>query len=202
MEKIDLKKERKELYSASAKKCAMVDVPEMNFLMIDGQGNPNTSPKFQAAVEALFSVSYTLKFTIKKTQEIDYGVMPLEGLWWSGNPDDFASANKDDWKWTLMIMQPHYVTAELVQQAIEKVVEEKKIETVRKLRYEAFCEGSAAQILHIGPFSEEGPTVVKLHQFISENGYELRGKHHEIYLSDTRRAEPSKWKTVIRQGFE
>lgn len=201
MEKIDFKKELKELYAASAKQCALVEVPEMNFLMIDGQGDPNRSPDFQAAVEALFSVSYTLKFMVKKTQAIDYGVMPLEGLWWCDDPQNFVAGNKEDWNWTLLIMQPSYVMKELVQQAIEKVATEKKIETARRLRFEAFAEGTVAQVLHVGPFSEEGPTVANLHRFIADNGYALRGKHHEIYLSDTRRAAPEKWKTVVRQGI-
>ncbi len=201
MGKIDFKKELKELYSASAKKCVLLTVPEMNFLMIDGRGNPNTSMEFQEAVEALFSVAYTLKFTIKKIEEVDYGVMPLEGLWWSDEHEDLDASDKDGWNWTLMIMQPHYVTTELVQAAVEKVVKEKNIAAAAGMRFESFTEGFAAQILHVGPFSEEGPTVAGLHQFIRETACEFRGKHHEIYLSDTRRAKPEKWKTIVRQGI-
>ena len=200
MEKIDFKKKFKELYSASAKKCALINVPEMNYLMLDGCGNPNTSEEFQDAVEALFSVAYTVKFMIKKNLAIDYGVMPLEGLWWGGRAE-LVESEKDEWNWTLMIMQPEYVTTEMITASIDKVMTEKKVSAAGKLRFAAFAEGEAAQLLHVGPFSEEGPTVAKLQSFIAENGYDLRGRHHEIYLSDARRAAPAKWKTIIRQGI-
>jgi hypothetical protein len=200
VKKIDYKKELKHLYRASAKKVEIVDVPMMNFLMIDGAGDPNTSPEFQEAVEALFGVSYTLKFMIKKGElEVDYGVLPLEGLWWADDMSQFSTQNKENWKWTLMIMQPAYVTTDLVRGAIEQVKKKKKAAAAPGLRFEAFSEGNSAQVMHIGPFSEEGPTIEKLHQFIEENGFNLSGKHHEIYLSDFRRAAPEKLKTIIRQ---
>jgi len=200
MKKIDYKKELKNFYNASAKKVEVVEVPQMHFLMIDGRGDPNTSPAFQEAVEALFSLSFTLKFMIKKGKaEIDYGVMPLEGLWWADDKSQFSIDNKDDWKWTLMIMQPEYVTAHLVQEASEQVKKKKDLPSLTKIRFEAFAEGKAAQIMHIGPFSEEGPTIQKIHNFIRENNHKISGKHHEIYLSDIRKAAPEKWKTIIRQ---
>ncbi|MDB4444182.1 GyrI-like domain-containing protein [bacterium] len=200
MKKIDYKKELKHLYGASAKKAEIVDVPMMNFLMIDGAGDPNTSPEFQEAVEALFSVSYTLKFMIKKGElEVDYGVLPLEGLWWADDMSQFSTQNKENWKWTLMIMQPAYVTTDLVRGAIEQVKKKKKAAAAPGLRFEAFSEGNSAQVMHIGPFSEEGPTIETLHQFIEENSFNPSGKHHEIYLSDFRRAAPEKLKTIIRQ---
>ena len=200
MIKMDYKKEFKHLYRASAKKVEIVDVPRMNFLMIDGAGDPNISREFQEAVEALFGVSYTLKFMIKKGKlEIDYGVLPLEGLWWADDMSQFSTKNKENWKWTLMIMQPAYVTAELVSDAIEQVKKKKKATAAPGLRFEAFSEGNSAQVMHLGPFSEEGPTIEKLHQFIEEKGFNLSGKHHEIYLSDFRRAAPEKLKTIIRQ---
>jgi len=200
MIKIDYKKELKHLYRASAKKVEIVDVPEMNFLMIDGVGDPNTSQEFQEAVEALFSVSYTLKFMIKKGElEVDYGVLPLEGLWWADDMSQFSTQNKELWIWTLMIMQPAYVTTDLLRDAIEQVKKKKKAAAAPRLHFEAFSEGSSAQVMHIGPFSEEGPTIEKLHQFIEENGFNLSGRHHEIYLSDFRRAAPEKLKTIIRQ---
>ncbi len=202
MEKIDYKKELKHLYRPSAKKVAVVDVPEMNFLKIDGEGDPNTSSTFQEATEALFAVSYRLKFMIKKgEQQVDYGVMPLEGLWWADDMTAFSVDKKEDWQWTLMMMQPEYVTAELVAEASELVQKKKNPPALPLMRFEAYAEGQAAQIMHIGPFAEEGPTVEKVHNFIEENGFERSGLHHEIYLSDIRRAAPEKWKTVVRQPF-
>lgn len=200
MEKIDHKKQLKHLYSPSAKKVEIVDVPQMNFLMIDGEGDPNTSKSFSDAIEALYPLSYTLKFMIKKGQMgIDYCVMPLEGLWWADDMSAFTTGNKDAWKWTLMIMQPEVVTPEMVKEAMEEVQRKKKPVSLPLVRFEAFKEGKAAQIMHIGPFSEEGPNIEKVHSFIESNGSHRIGKHHEIYLSDIRRAAPEKWKTIVRQ---
>jgi len=200
VEKIDLKKELKHLYKPSAKKMETVDISAMNFLMLDGQGDPNTSQDFADAVEALYSVSYALKFMIKKGElQIDYGVMPLEGLWWTDDMTEFNVQSKEKWKWTLMIMQPNFVDQEMVQLAIEQVKSKKNPNALPRIRFESFLEGKAVQLMHVGPFSEEGPTVEKIHAFIKDNGYKLRGKHHEIYLSDIRKAAPEKWKTVIRQ---
>lgn len=198
MKKIDLKKELKHLYQPSAKEVARVDVPAMNFLMIDGAGDPNTSPSYQEAVEALFSVAYAIKFKVKKTLAIDYGVLPLEGLWWADDMAKFSVDDKSGWKWTMMIMQPEFVSAALVRDTISEVKKKKDLPALGKLRFEPFSEGKAAQILHIGPFTAEGPTVARVHAFIAVNG-KLSGKHHEIYLSDIRKADPAKWKTVIRQ---
>ncbi len=200
MEKIDYKKKLKHLYSPSARKPEIVDVPPMNFLMADGQGDPNTSQAFKEAVEALFGLSYTLKFMIKKGQaQVDYGVMPLEGLWWANDLSDFAEGRKENWKWTAMIMQPGHVTEKLVVEAREQLGRKKDISILPSVRFESFEEGKAVQVLHVGPFSEEGPTIERLHKFAVESGYRISGKHHEIYLSDLRRAAPEKWKTVVRQ---
>lgn len=199
MPKLDLKKELKDLYSASRKELAIIDVPPMNFLMIDGAGSPETSPQFQAAVQALYGVSYTLKFMIKKTKGADYVVMPLEGLWWAEDMEHFSLGNKDQWQWTLMIMQPEYVTEDLVAEAVEQVREKKDSAAVGELRFEGFHEGLSAQIMYVGPYSDEGPTIARVHRFIEENGYSLRGKHHEIYLGDPRRTAPEKLKTILRQ---
>ena len=199
MQKIDYKKELKHLYRSSAKKVEVVEVPKMNFLMIDGDGGPN-HPTFQNAIEVLFPLSYTLKFMIKKSDiRIDYGVLPLEGLWWADDMSSFIKDKKDDWKWTLMIMQPEFVKKEMVVKAIEEVRKKKNPVALPLVRFESFSEGKAAQIMHIGPFSEEGPTVEKLHALIGDSGSQRIGKHHEIYLSDIRRAAPEKWKTIIRQ---
>ena len=200
MSKIDYKKELKHLYRPSAKKVEAVDVPRMNFLMIDGEGDPNTSQEFKDAIGVLYPLSYTLKFMIKKGGiGVDYGVLPLEGLWWADDMSSFNVENKNSWQWTLMIMQPELVTEEMVQEANEQVMKKKNPMSLPLVRFESFEEGKVAQIIHIGPFSEERPTVEKVHTFIKEIGSQRRGKHHEIYLSDIRRAATDNWRTIIRQ---
>ena len=200
MKKIDYKKELKHLYRPSTKKCELIEVPTMNFLMIDGMGDPNTAQAYKDAIEALYAVSYALKFMIKKgAQAVDYGVMPLESLWWVEDMAEFDATHKENWLWTAMIMQPEYVTAELVEIAKAETAKKKNPPALPKLRFAAFAEGLAAQIMHIGPYAEEEPTITKLHEFIAEQGHERRGKHHEIYLSDARRTAPEKLKTIVRQ---
>lgn len=194
--KRDLKKELKEMYSASAKKCAFVTAPEMNFIMADGRGDPNNNPSFQEAVEALFAVSYTIKFAVKKAGGGDFAVMPLEGLWWSDGPFDMK--NRGNWLWTAMIMQPPHVTSQTFNAALKTAAAKKDLPGLVRLRFEPFTEGYAAQILHTGSFSTEPPTVRALDGFIAENGCEQSGKHHEIYLTDMRRTAPEKLKTIIR----
>ncbi len=199
MQIVDLKKELKQLYQPSAKEVCEVQVPPMNFLMIDGEGDPNTSQCYAEAVEALFSVSYTIKFMVKKgTLATDYGVMPLEGLWWADDMSSFSVNDKSKWKWTMMIMQPAFVTKEIIANAIAEVKRKKDPPALAKLRVEKFAEGRCAQTVHIGPFSEEGPTIERVHHYIAARGKRI-GKHHEVYLSDIRKADPTKWKTVIRQ---
>ncbi len=199
MVKLDLKKELKQLYQPSRSEVMLVEVPSFNFLMIEGEGDPNTSAAYAEAIEALFSVSYTAKFMLKRSAKpIDYAVMPLEGLWWADDMSAFNSADKSRWQWTMMIMQPDFVSADVIAKAIAEVKRKKMLAALEALRLEAFAEGRCAQILHVGPFSEEGPTIARVHAFINERSG-LRGKHHEIYLSDIRRADPSKWKTIIRQ---
>jgi hypothetical protein len=200
MEKINFKQQLKHLYKPSVKKVEIVNVPKMNFFMVDGEGDPNTSKSFSDAIEALYPVSYTLKFMVKKGQmAIDYGVLPLEALWWSDDMSAFSAGNKDAWKWTVMIMQPEFITHNMVNEAIEEVARKKSPLSLPFVRFETFQEGKAAQIMHIGPFSEEGPTIEKVHKYIDDNGSSKVGKHHEIYLSDIRRAAPAKWKTIVRQ---
>jgi len=203
MEKIDFKKKLKHFYSASHKEPAIIDVPEMMFLMVDGEGDPNSSTEFTNAIEALYGVSYTLKFMIKKGKEaIDYVVPPLEGLWWADDIAAFTRGEKDKWKWTVMIMQPEYVTKDLFEKAVSQVREKKDPPALSKTRIESYHERLSAQVLHIGLYSGEGPTIERLHAFIEEKGYKLKGKHHEIYLSDPRRSAPEKIKTIIRQPIE
>lgn len=199
MQKIDFKKDLKHLYQPSAKAVMEVDVPPMNFLMVDGAGDPNTAQAYADAIEVLYNVSYTVKFMVKKGElAIDYGVMPLEGLWWADDMAAFTAADKANWKWTAMIMQPDFVTKAMIDSAIADVKKKKNPTALPLVRFEVFAEGRSAQILHIGPFSTEGPTIQRLHQHIDAHGKRV-GKHHEIYLSDIRKADPAKWKTVIRQ---
>ncbi len=199
MSKVDLKKDLKHLYNPSAQEVSVVDVPPMNFLMIDGAGDPNVSLEYQQAMEALFSLSYALKFRVKKSNGVDYAVMPLEGLWWTDDPGQFSMSNKGIWKWTAMIMQPEYVTGQLFAAALAEARRKKDLVALDRVRFESCHEGLSAQIMHIGPYAAEEPTIARLHSFIRENGYELNGKHHEIYLSDPRRTAPEKLRTVLRQ---
>lgn len=195
----DMKNEIDVLYSPSAKAPAIVEVPEMSFLMVDGEGDPD-SQVFQDAVQALYGVAYTIKFTLKKSGGPEFKVSPLEGLWWSFQDSFELNLDaRDDWKWTVMIMQPEHITSEDVTRAVEEVKRKKNPTGIEKLRFERFAEGLSVQIMHIGPYSEERPTIERMHSFALEQGYELRGKHHEIYLGDPRRAKPEKLKTILRQ---
>ena len=202
MEKTDLKKVHKGLYKP-ARKPELVEVPRFQFLMIDGEGTTE-SPPFSKAIEALFGVSYKAKFLCKKQLERDYVVMPLEGLWWADDMDVFIAGDKENWKWTLMIHQPDFIEQEIIETASAEVLKKKDLPEIQRLRLEYFGEGLAAQMMHIGPFSEEGPNIQKLHQFIEEQGGQFDGhqqKHHEIYLSDFRKVAPEKMKTVLRQPY-
>lgn len=204
MPKIDLKKENKELYNPSAKEVSIIDVPEMNYLMIGGEGDPNTSKEYQDAIEALFSASFKVKFISAKEASQDYVVMLLEGLWWVENMENFNIQDKSNWKWTAMIRQPDFITRNMVEKALEEVKKKKNLTALSKIRFESLHEGLSAQIMHHGPYSEEEPTIEKLHNFIEANGYEFDGtlpgeKHHEIYISDVRKTKPEKLKTIIRQ---
>jgi hypothetical protein len=203
MPKADVKKDLKHLYQPSAKEFSVVDVPEMSFLMIDGHGDPNTSQEYQEAVEALYTVAYQLKFMVKgRDPELDYVVPPLEGLWWAEDMAQFATVAKDEWLWTAMIYQPDHVTKDLLGEAAQQVKEKKDPAALPLLRLQRYHEGLSVQILYFGPYADEGPTIERLHAFAKEQGYQLRGKHHEIYISDPRRTAPEKLRTVIRQPVE
>ena len=199
MEKLDLRKELKHFYLPSAKSITEVRLPPLRYLMIDGSGDPNTSTAYAAAVEALFSVSYTARFMLRKAPEKrDYAVMPLEGLWWAADPGAFQAGDRANWQWTMMIMQPDFVPDAMLRAAMTEVAARKQLPAVAQLRIEHLEEGLCAQTLHVGPFTAEGPVIERLHAHIAARSG-LRGKHHEIYLTDIRRADPSRWKTVIRQ---
>ncbi len=201
MSKIDFKKVLPTLYNPSAKTFSVVEVPPMNFLMIDGAGDPNRAPAYQAALETLYPVTYTLKFMSKKQLDQDYGVPPLEGLWWADDMENFTTRrDKTTWQWTLMIMTPEWITEEMVTAARETAAAKKVLPALDQLRFESYTEGLAVQILHIGSYDDEGPVLARLHQeWLGANGYGESGKHHEIYLSDARRVEPAKLKTILRQ---
>lgn len=196
--KVDFKRELRELY-APGPEPVMVDVPEFAYLMVDGHGDPNTAPEYREAIEALYAVAYTVKFAVKHAGKIDFGVLPLEGLWWAPDPAAFTTGDKSAWDWTMMIMQPDQVSAAVVEQARAKVAAKKPLAATGRMRFERFAEGRAAQLMYVGPYAAEGPAIQRLHAFITEQGYALAGKHHEIYLGDPRRAAPEKLKTVIRQ---
>ncbi len=197
-EKTDLKKELAYLYNPP-RQLAIIDVPPLNFLMLDGQGNPNNNPEYQAIVETLYALSYTLKFAAKKQLEQDYSVLPLEGLWWTPDMADFSLERKDAWHWTMMIAQPEWITAEMVEAARAEVRRKKNPAHLDAARFETYAEGLSVQIMYLGAYADEAPTIAALHAFIAEQGYIPNGKHHEIYLGDPRKTAPEKLKTVIRQ---
>jgi hypothetical protein len=168
--------------------------------MIDGHGDPNRAPEYAQAVEAIYAVAYTAKFIVKRAPDgIDFAVMPLEGLWWTPDYSAFTTDDKSAWDWTMMIAQPEQVTAEVVEQARAKAARKKSLGAIGRVRLEHFREGRAAQVVHIGPYATEAPTIQSLHAFIAEKGFERAGKHHEIYLSNPRRSAPEKMKTIVRQ---
>ncbi len=204
MIKLDYKKDLKQFYSAKVGKPVVVQVPKMNFIMIDGSGDPNTSQEYINAIQALYPVAYTIKFTSKLKYGKDFGVMPLEGLWWTENMADFSTSDKSNWLWRAMIMQPDVVTEGIYNQAVVQVREKKSPVALDKVRFESYEEGRAAQVMYVGPYSGEGPTIQNLHNFISDQGGVLEKStkhHHEIYFSDPRRTDPAKLKTIIRQPF-
>jgi hypothetical protein len=200
MNKIDVRKQFKNLYGPSAKEFAMVDVPAKRYLMIDGSGDPNKSEAYQEAIEALYAVSYALKFASKKELDRDYVVPPLEALWWAEDMSAFASRAKDLWSWTAMIMVPEWIKPAQITKAVDTVRAKKTLPGLALLRHEILHEGPSAQILHIGSYDEEGPTLSRLHrEYLPKNNLTFNGKHHEIYLSDPRKTPTSKLKTILRQ---
>jgi hypothetical protein len=204
---LDLKKELKYLYSPSAKKIEVVDVPPLNFVMIDGAiepGNsPGASPGFQEAMQALYGAAYTLKFMLKqrKVDPVDYPVMALEGLWWVED-GHFDIRQPGNWKYTVMIMQPDVVDQAAFKEAQSQLRKKKPGPGIELLRLERFQERKCVQTMHIGPYSEEPATVARMEAFARENGYTMRGLHHEIYLGNPLRADPAKLKTILRHPVE
>ena len=207
MSKLDLRKELGHLYRPSARQVEIVRVPAWKFVMIDGQiepgAAPGTSPAFQEAMQALYGAAYTLKFMSKLRQDnpIDYPVMALEALWWVDG-GEFDISHPEDWKWTAMILQPDHINKKMLKEALLQLGKKKPGPALDKLRLERFREGTCVHIMHVGPYSEEPRSLEKMYAFARENGYALRGKHHEIYLGDPRRARPEKLKTILRHPVE
>ena len=202
MNKTNFKKTLKHLYNPP-RRFVTVDVPEMQFLMLDGHGDPNTSQDYKDAVEALYAVAYKIKFISKKGLEKDYIVPPLEGLWWAEDMETFITRDKSQWDWTMMIMTPNWISAEIFVDAVEQVRKAKDPTAINKVRLVRYHEGLSVQIMHIGSYDNEGPVLSQMHSdFIPDNGFVENGKHHEIYLSDPRRVAPEKLKTVLRQPIK
>ena len=200
MTNIDLKKVYKGHYSAT-RTPSIVEVPARQFLMIDGAGDPNTSAQYVDAIQALYPLAYGLRAAIKATTGDGYVVMPLEGLWWVEDMTEFDPLDKSNWLWTAMICVPDAVTASLAAEVLPAVTAKKELRAGALARVERFTEGRAAQILHIGSYADEAPTIASLHDFVTGQGGQLVGKHHEIYLSDSRKTAPDKLRTIIRQPF-
>jgi hypothetical protein len=196
--KVDFKKSLKGLYNPKKSSFHLVDVPPMNFLMIDGKGDPNNSIDYQDAIGALYTLSYSLKFALK-SHGYDHVIPPIEGLWWIENMQEFSFANKDLWVWTMMIMQPEWITQEWVELVRKTAKMKKDNPFIDKVRFERFHEGLSVQFLYTGAYDNEAPRIAEMHKFILTNGYMVKGKHHEIYLGDPRKTSPERLKTVIRQ---
>jgi hypothetical protein len=212
MKKLDLRKDLKYLYQPSSKEIETVEVPAFKFVLVDGKiekgKSPGTSPAFAEATQAMYGISYTLKFMSKldNGNPIDYAVMALEGLWWVED-GRFDIAKPGNWHWTLMMLQPDHISETMFEKALHQVVEKRgDSPALAKVRIESFKEGLCVQTMHIGPYATEPATVERMHDFMKDNGLRdrvgLGGKHHEIYLGDPRKADPSKLKTVLRHPVE
>jgi hypothetical protein len=198
-DKIDLRKQYHDLYSPSKKEFSFIEVPPLQYLMINGSGDPNNSQRYMDAIQTLYSLSYTLKFSLKKAQGIDYSVMGLEGLWWMPNMNEWSESNKSRWLWTAMMLQPDFITPELFEEARRPAQAKGKAPLAGETRLETLTEGPSCQIMYFGAYVDEAPTIAAMHKFIADHGYERNLKHHEIYLSDARKVAPEKNRTILRQ---
>jgi len=207
METLDLRKTLKYLYQPSAKEVQVVDVPCFPFLMVAGEIEPGlrpgTSPSFGDDVQAMYGVAYTLKFASKQRPEnpVDYPVMPLEGLWWT-ETGAYDIQRPDGWRYNLLILQPEHITQAMFSAALEKARKKNPSPALDRLKLAEFTEGSCIQIMHLGPYSDEMRTIQKMDDFAAAQGYRMRGKHHEIYLGDPRKAKPENMKTIVRHPIE
>lgn len=200
MDKVDFKKTL-DSYRATVGDFRVIDVPERRYLMVDGHGDPNVSPAYAEALESLYPVAYKMKFASKQDLDRDYVVPPLEGLWWAEDMAAFTTArDKSQWDWTMMLMVPDWVDHTMFAAAVDKVGTKSPPPRLDAVRLEALTEGQCIQTLHLGSFDDEAEVLAKMHDdFIPSHGLKLSGKHHEIYLSDPRRTEPAKLRTILRQ---
>lgn len=199
-EKYDVKRAYRELYAPSAREFTLVDVPPMRYLAVDGHGDPNTAAEYAEAVEALFSVAYAAKFRSRKELGRDFVVAPLEGLWRADDPAAFVARDKSAWDWTLLIAQPDWIDEALVAEAVAAARAKGDRPALALVRLRELHEGPSAQILHIGSYDDETPTLARLHdEWMPQHGLTFAGDHHEIYLSDARRTAPEKLRTILRQ---
>ncbi|MFA1541488.1 GyrI-like domain-containing protein [Actinomadura monticuli] len=196
----DVKRDLKQCYAPKNRDWALVDVPPQRFIAVDGRGDPNTSADYARAVEALYAVAYTLKFTSGRALDRHFVVGPLEGLWWSDRPEVFTARAKDAWHWRMLISRPDWITEDHVEEAKRAALAKKGLPAIADVRPAALHEGTSAQLLHIGPYDDEGPVLAELHdEYLAANGLRMTGHHHEVYLGDPRRAAPAKLRTVLRQ---
>ncbi|TAK89244.1 hypothetical protein EPO04_04090 [Patescibacteria group bacterium] len=200
--KVDFKKSL-DSYKAKHGEFRVLEVPSMQYLMVDGHGAPE-APDFAHAIEAVYPVAYTLKFMSKQQLDKDYVVPPMEGLWWADDMSVYASGDKSQWDWTVLLMVPDWITDEMFEAAKQKVASKKEVPVhLDKIRLETLAEGTCVQTLHIGSFDNEGPVLSEMHNtYIPEHGYKMTGRHHEIYMSDMRRVPEDKLKTILRQPVE
>ncbi|MEN0022541.1 GyrI-like domain-containing protein [Microbacterium sp. LWO14-1.2] len=196
-------------YRAKRGEFRLVEVPPLQYLMVDGAGDPNTAKEYKDAVAALFPLAYTLKFAARAELDLDVVVMPLEGLWDAPDKESFTTKrDKSAWLWTMMIMVPEQVTAEMFAAAVDKVeakaaAKKEPLPTLRSVRLETLDEGLSVQTLHVGSYDDEAPVLAELHErFIPENGLRMTARHHEIYLGDARRVAPERLRTILRQPVE
>ncbi|WP_141576264.1 GyrI-like domain-containing protein [Actinomadura sp. WMMA1423] len=202
MDRYDIKRELKQCYAPKNADWALVEVPAQRFIAVEGSGDPNTSEDYARAVEALYTVAYTLKFASKAAGR-DFVVGPLEGLWWADDPEVFITREKDAWHWRMLISRPDWISDDLVDEAKRTALAKKGLPAIAEIRAETLKEGTCAQLLHVGPYDDEGPALARLHhEYLAANDLRMAGHHHEVYLGDHRRTEPARFKTVLRQPVQ
>jgi hypothetical protein len=199
MDTYDIKRERRDLYAPTQREFVVVDVPELAFLLVDGEGDPNTAPAYRDAIEALYTTSYAVRAVAKARLGRVHTVGPLEGLWSADDMSAFRTRDKQAWRWAMMIWQPDWITADLIDEALA-AASKKPLPAMGLVRFERYAEGRSVQILHVGSYDDEGPTLERLHEeFLPAHQLTPTGRHHEIYLSDARKTEPAKLRTILRQ---
>lgn len=198
----DIKRELRQCYAPKNTDWDLIEVPEQQFIAIDGDGDPNTGANFARAVEALYAVAYTIKFASKRSGR-DFVIGPLEGLWWADDPEVFSTRAKGCWQWRMLISQPNWITEDMIDDTKNAARSKKDLPAITDIRRESLYEATSAQALHIGPYDDEGPALSRLHdEWLDANNLRMSGLHHEIYLSDRRKSDPAKLKTILRQPVQ